>query len=196
MLPGNTASGIQVPQIREGMNMKEVESALGAPDFKFTSEGYTTYRYNSAGVFVVFKDDKVTKIVTGNESVPAGVQPPKLPEATRQAVIENSEASQASPAAAASLADIGHVLTQQEQANLIQQGQASKCAVVTIPPGAQIDIDGSKMGVSPVVFVLLRHGETPRTITIKMTGYRTIEKKFVPDGKTIPIGIQLEKETP
>jgi len=40
----------------------------------------------------------------------------------------------------------------------------------------------------------LRHGDTPRTVTIKMGGYKTIEKKVIPDGKVIPIGVMLEKE--
>ena len=65
---------------------------------------------------------------------------------------------------------------------------------MTTPPGAEVEIDGNKMGVSPVAFYLLRHGDTPRTITIKMSGYKTIEKKLVPDGKVIPIGVTLEKE--
>jgi hypothetical protein len=63
-LPGNTASGVQVPQIREGMTAAEVEAALGAPDLKFDSEGATTYTYKTVGVVVVFRDGKVAKIVT------------------------------------------------------------------------------------------------------------------------------------
>ncbi|MGA3027524.1 MAG: hypothetical protein ABSF98_22415 [Bryobacteraceae bacterium] len=65
-LPGNTASGIQVPQIREGMSVAAVESTLGAPDLRFDSEGSTTYRYKSMGVVVVFTDGKVSKIVTAH----------------------------------------------------------------------------------------------------------------------------------
>lgn len=109
-------------------------------------------------------------------------------------VLKNSEAGKGSPAAAASLASVGHVLSPQELADLVQKGQASKCAVVTVPPGAEVDIDGNKAGVSPFAFVLLKQGDTPRTITIKMNGYKTIEKTFVPDGKTIPIGLTLEKQ--
>jgi hypothetical protein len=65
---------------------------------------------------------------------------------------------------------------------------------VTVPAGAEVEIDGNRMGVSPLAFVLLEHGDTPRTITIKMNGYKTIEKKVVPDGKTIPIGLTLQKQ--
>ena len=43
-----------------------------------------------------------------------------------------------------------------------------------------------------MAFVLLKHGDTPRTITVKMTGYKTVEKQVVPDGTTIPIGLTLE----
>jgi hypothetical protein len=50
------------------------------------------------------------------------------------------------------------------------------------------------MGVSPIVFVLLKRGDTPRTVSIKMDGYKTVEKKFVPDGKPIPIGLTMEKQ--
>jgi hypothetical protein len=40
----------------------------------------------------------------------------------------------------------------------------------------------------------LKQGETPRTITIKMPGYETVEKRIVPDGKAIPIAVTLEKQ--
>jgi hypothetical protein len=92
------------------------------------------------------------------------------------------------------LANVGHELSPQELAELVEKGQASKCAVVTVPPGAEIEIDGNKAGVSPLVLVLLKQGDTPRTVTIKMSGYKTVEKKVIPDGKVIPIGLALEKQ--
>lgn len=116
-----------------------------------------------------------------------------LPEAMKQSIVANSEASKSSPAAAVALADIGHIQTPEEMAALVQEGKASKCAIITNPPGAEIDIDGNKAGVSPLVFILLKKGDAPRTITIKMDGYRTVEKSVAPDGKTIPIGLVLEK---
>jgi hypothetical protein len=117
-----------------------------------------------------------------------------VPETLRQSIELNSEASKSSPAAAAALADVGHMQTPQEIAALVEAGKASKCAVVTNPPGAEIDLDGNRLGVSPVAFVLLRHGDTPRIITIRMSGYKTVEKRVVPDGHIIPIGVTLEAE--
>jgi hypothetical protein len=35
--------------------------------------------------------------------------------------------------------------------------------------------------------------DSPRLISIKLKGYKTVEKVLVPDGKNIPIGINLEK---
>ena len=64
-----------------------------------------------------------------------------------------------------------------------------------MPPSAEVFVDDNKLGMSPVVFVLLKQGATPRTVTIKMAGYKTVEKNFVPDGKTIPIGLTLEKDS-
>jgi hypothetical protein len=63
--------------------------------------------------------------------------------------------------------------------------------VATTPAGAEVYVDGNKIGVSPLAFVLVRHGDISRTITVKVAGYKTIEQKFVPDGKTIPIALKL-----
>jgi hypothetical protein len=123
---------------------------------------------------------------------PAPAQASALPESMKQAIIANSEGGKSSPAAAATLANIGHVQTPEEMADRVQAGQASRCAVITSPPGAEIYIDGNKAGVSPIAFVLLRNGDAPRVITIKMNGYKTVERKVVPDGKIIPIGLTLE----
>jgi len=38
-------------------------------------------------------------------------------------------------------------------------------------------------------------GDAPRTVTIKLDGYKAVEKTFIPDGKTIPIGLTLEKDS-
>ena len=122
-------------------------------------------------------------------SIPTAASPAMLEQ-----VVTNSEAGKGSPAAAASLASVGHTLSPQELADLVQKGQASRCAIVTVPPGADVEIDGNKAGVSPLAFFLLKEGDTQRTITIKMAGYKTVEKKVVPDGKIIPIGLTLEKQ--
>ena len=135
--------------------------------------------------------EKVTFLLHEDESRPAPA--PALSDAMKQSIEANSEASKSSPAAAASMADVGHIQTPEEMAALVQEGKASKCAIITTPPGAEIDIDGNKAGVSPLVFVLLKKGDTPRTITIKLAGYRTVVQSVVPDVKTIPIGLALEK---
>jgi hypothetical protein len=134
------------------------------------------------------------QLFSGDFSTHPPTQASVLPEATGQALITNSAAGKSSPAAAAAMAEVGHIQTPEEMAGQVQAGQASKCAVITNPPGAEIDIDGNKAGVSPMVFVLLKKGDTPRVITIRMSGYKTVEKSVVPDGKTIPLGLILEKE--
>ena len=121
---------------------------------------------------------------------PAPTPQPELPESVKEAIITNSKEAMSSPAAHAAGAQ---TLTPQEMLTMTQEGQASRCGVYTVPPGAEIDIDGKKAGISPMGFLLLRKGTTPRVVTIKMSGYKTVEKKVVPDGKTISIGLVLEK---
>jgi len=125
----------------------------------------------------------------------ATTQVAPLPEAVSPEMMKNSEAGGSSPAAAAAMAVAGRVLTAQERADAVKAGLASVCAVVTTPPGAEIFIDGNKGGVSPMLFVLMKKADTPRIVTIKMSGYKTVEKAYVPDGKTIPIGLLLVKDT-
>lgn len=48
--------------------------------------------------------------------------------------------------------------------------------------------------VSNVVFVLLKKGDTPRSVEIRMDGYRTVEKHLVPNGQLISISSNLEKQ--
>jgi hypothetical protein len=120
--------------------------------------------------------------------------PPPPNSAELETARQNSEDAKTSPAAAAAMATTGHASTPQELAALVAKGQASRCAVITNPAGAEVYIDGNKGGVSPLVFVLLKQGDTPRTVTIKMAGYKTVEKQFVPDGKIIPISVTLEKD--
>ncbi len=126
-------------------------------------------------------------------------QPPVLSETAKQALIAqdlaNLETSKSSPAAAVALADVGHVQTPEELLRLVQAGQASKCVMVTNPAGADIYIDGNKATLTPFAFVLLRKGDTPRVITIKMSGYKTVEKKVLPDGKPVFLNLILEKES-
>lgn len=79
-------------------------------------------------------------------------------------------------------------------AKLIEKGLASKCAVVTIPPGATIYIDAKEVGISPMTFVLLKRGDNERTLTVKLNGYKTVEKQFIPDGTPISLSVTLKEE--
>jgi len=110
-----------------------------------------------------------------------------------QHLIENTLASQTSAAAAAAIAETGHVNTQQELLDMVESGEASKCAIVTNPPGATVLIDGNDAGITPLAFILIKHSDTPRTITISLKGYKTIEQKIFPDGKTLPLQFKLVK---
>jgi hypothetical protein len=125
---------------------------------------------------------------------PSEFSGPAITTPALRELVTNSETAKNSPAAAASLANVGRAYTPQELTELVQKGQASRFAVVTVPSGAEVEIDGNRAGVTPFAGVLLKQGDTQRTITIKMSGYKTVEKMVVPDGKTIPIGITLEKQ--
>ena len=109
-------------------------------------------------------------------------------------VKENSEAGKTSPAAAAQVAYQGHLMNVQEQAEAVRNGRASITTVVTSPLGAEVYIDGNKGGVTPLQFFLNKR-DSPRTVTIKLAGYKTVEKACVPDGKPISIAIALEEVT-
>lgn len=102
----------------------------------------------------------------------------------------NSEAGKSSDASAAS----GHNDTPAQMADLIKNGQASRCLVTTNPAGAEIDIDGKQAGKTPMAFILYRHPDADRVITIKLAGYNTIEKKASPDGHDITMNLTLEPE--
>ena len=197
--PGLTLDNYKL--IATGMTYKQVVSITGAEGEELSSNelgGISTVMYQwrsatapGANMNAMFQNDRlVSKAQFGLASTNN-----QASEAAKKGLITNSEAAKSSPAAAAELANVGHTLSPQELARLVQEGRASRCAVVTSPAGAEVFIDGSKLGVSPVAFVLLKEGDTPRTVTIKMEGYTSVEKKFVPDGKTIPIALILEKES-
>jgi hypothetical protein len=96
--------------------------------------------------------------------------------------------SQAALAAAASAA------IRAENVRMIAAGQASTIRILTAPAGAEVDLDGNKIGISPMQFVLARHGDRNRSIVLKMEGYATVEKQFLPDGKDIPLGVNLQPD--
>jgi hypothetical protein len=119
-----------------------------------------------------------------NDSRPVATPPP---EDLSVALVANTAAGNSSAAAAAATSYYGHALSSSEEAALVQQGQASPCSVITNPSGAEVFIDGNKGGVSPLTFVLNRHGDAFRNVTIKLAGYKTVEQRLVPDGKPIAI---------
>jgi PEGA domain len=139
-----------------------------------------------------FFDDDGARVCSLPKQARAVATPQVAPSEDQRAMVKNSEAGKNSPAAAVLLADEGHILSPEEMAERVQKGKASRCAVITIPAGAKIWIDGVEAGVSPMDFVLTRHADTPRLIKITMNGYKTVERQVVPDGKTIPIGLSLE----
>lgn len=113
-----------------------------------------------------------------------GVVTPEL----KTEVKANTNKAFSSDAAAANLMYQGHAPDAQDYA------QSSKCLVLTTPSGADIYVDGNRAGVSPLAFALLSHGTTPRVITVKMSGYKTVDKSIVPDGTNVPMGFNLEPD--
>lgn len=106
-------------------------------------------------------------------------------------VKENSAAGKTSPAANAAIA-AGFTATSPQQAEqLIKEGAASRCLVVTSPPGATLFVDGKLAGRTPMAFYLFRHSDGPRVLTLKLDGYNTIEKHEAPDGKDISLILTL-----
>lgn len=179
-------------------NAKVLEMEIGPYAFTFKPAGIQFLKDFSEAVKALPADLASSSTVAAQPSDPArsvGTQPTNPSPAVPAQLISNSEAAKSSPTAAAAAATVGHVYTPEELADLVKNGKASRCAVITTPPGAEIFVDGNKAGVSPLVFVLLRNGDAPRTLTIKLDGYRTVEKTMIPDGKIIPLGLTLEKES-
>jgi hypothetical protein len=84
--------------------------------------------------------------------------------------------------------------TPEELAKLVLDGQASRCAVLTVPPHAAVYIDGVREGMSPNAFILVKHGDTPRIITTTMNGYKTVDTPIVPDGTIVHVELIMEKQ--
>lgn len=103
----------------------------------------------------------------------------------------NSEAGETSEARAAAVA-AGHNDTPEQMAQLIRDGKASRCLVVTNPSGADLYIDGKQAGKTPMAFTLYRHDDADRVITVKLNGFKAIEKNVSPDGKDVKLDLTLE----
>jgi hypothetical protein len=129
---------------------------------------------------------------TPKPSVPSQSIAPVISK-EHELMMKNSEAGKSSEAQAATLAQMGHIPTSEEMEAAVMAGTASRCGVITTPAGASVYIDGNKGGVTPFAFVLFKH-DIPRVITIKLDGYKPVERQIVPDGKTVPIIVNLVKE--
>jgi len=70
----------------------------------------------------------------------------------------------------------------------------SNCLIVSKPDGAEIDIDGKKVGQTPLFFKLGSRDGVSRIVTIKKEGYVTVERRYVPDGQDIRITETLERQ--
>lgn len=152
----------------------------------------TTLRFTD-GTRKVFEASSCIKF-EGSASCSSG-PPSRIPSTAKlitplvQQTKTNSEAAMSSPAALATPRS-----DPQKLAELVKNGQASKCVVVTQPVAADVYVDGLHAAVTPVVFVLLKKADTPRTVEIRMDGYRTIQKQVIPDGHLITIQATLEKQ--
>lgn len=113
---------------------------------------------------------------------PAIIQ--KLTAQSKQ-IAANSQAAKQSPAA---------ITDSAQMRQLMQTGEASLCVILSDPSGADVYIDGKHAAVTPVTFTLRKQGDTPRVITVKKQGYRTIEKKITPDGRPAALDLTLENE--
>jgi PEGA domain len=82
--------------------------------------------------------------------------------------------------------------TSQKVDALVKAGQASHVGVFTVPPAADMYIDGQKVGTTPAAIVLVRNGDKPRTVRVVKSGFEPIEKEIVPDGSTVHIEVFLQ----
>lgn len=71
----------------------------------------------------------------------------------------------------------------------------SLITVTTNPPAAEIWVDGVRGKQTPANFLLLRKRDpVERTVTINLKGYKSVERKLVPDGSPMALNIELQKE--
>jgi len=82
--------------------------------------------------------------------------------------------------------------SQQEAATVQEAGSVT--FITTEPSGADVKVDGKSGPQTPSRFMLLKKGNIERTIVISLKGYKTVEKKVVPDGTPIVLDIKLEKK--
>lgn len=97
----------------------------------------------------------------------------------------------AAVAAAAQPAKTG--MTPELAEQLIQSGKASKLVVVSVPPGADIFVDGTKLGQTPFSILLMKK-DLDRVITLRLAGYKDFEQKLAPNGQPLQVIGNLEAD--
>ncbi len=89
-----------------------------------------------------------------------------------------------------------NMLSSQQQLEMVSSGQGSRTVVTSTPSGADLLIDGKKVGVTPMVFILLRKpNDAERTIEVTMPGYKPYQVKLKPNGTSITLPVSLQPET-
>jgi hypothetical protein len=78
-----------------------------------------------------------------------------------------------------------------DKMELIASGRASLCLISTVPAGATIDVDGKKVGVTPMSLVLLKGDHGARSVDIYREGYSIIHHDLEPTGQTIALNDKL-----
>ena len=139
--------------------------------------------------FYIITDSQAIDTDWGKTTVAA----PALEPSLNAQVKVNSAAGMKSKAAEAAVA-AGYNASADQMTQLIQEGNASRCLVVTNPSGADLYIDGKQAGKTPMTFVLYRHDDADRVITIKLSGFNTVEKKVSPNGNDVSVNVTLEPD--
>jgi hypothetical protein len=88
------------------------------------------------------------------------------------------------------------VLTAAQKIALIEAGRASLVLITTHPAGATVDVDGHRIGVSPIRFVLLKRDSGARTIDIYKDGYEVISRLVAPTRSTFQVNETLKPFSP
>ena len=78
-------------------------------------------------------------------------------------------------------------------APLIAEKKASICTVSTTPAGAEVTLDGKKLGQTPMVFVMVKKVQA-RQLTLSLPGYHSVQYSLFPDGNPVPLTVHLSKE--
>jgi hypothetical protein len=78
-------------------------------------------------------------------------------------------------------------------APLVAEKKASICTVSTSPAGAEVILDGKKLGQTPMVFVMVKKVQA-RQLTLTLPGYHSVQYSLFPDGNPVPLTVHLSKE--